>query len=176
MIYGQLSPAQKRVLKPFVARRVVHDLGAGNLGLARELLMLRAARVVAVDSRMAPRAVEPRIEYVESYFSDFNARVRTAFVSWPYTSPSPDLVRILSKASRVIYLGTNFDGVGCGSQELWAHLRSRQVLAHEPHPHNTLIVYGKQGPSRRLLPEESAAVDVKHMTFFSSAYGAACRA
>lgn len=171
MSYGRLSPAQRHVLKRFIARRVVHDLGAGDLGVAMELLNLRAASIVAVDELLFTSPT-PRITCVKSPFSGFTKPVRTAFVSWPWASQIPGLVPILKGAPTVIYLGSNLDGSACGGRDLWEHFVTRRVLAHEPHRTNTLIVYGKTSPvMRELLPEETAAFDIRKMHRFDDVYG-----
>lgn len=177
MSFGHLSPRQKRALELFVARRVVHDLGAGELVLARALLRLKAARVVAVDTYKKNDAiVDTNLTYVCSYFSDFKKPVRTAFVSWPWASPGIGLVELVKDAPTVIYLGSNMDGMACGGSDLWKHLVTRYVLAHEPDRKNTLIVYGKTSPVERAwLPEEMAAFDFKKVHSFRDAYGTAPR-
>ncbi len=65
---------------------------------------------------------------------------------------------MLNTARTVIYLGSNFDGVSCGSEEMFHELSRREVLALVPHKFNSLIVYGSQRVQRRLLPEEYAGL------------------
>ena len=49
MPFGQLNKAQLKALVPLVRGKVIHDLGAGDLGLALELLNLGASKVIAID-------------------------------------------------------------------------------------------------------------------------------
>jgi len=151
---------------------VVHDLGAGDLTLAAKLLGLGAVGVTAVDER-APRfkPESEKIRFIKKAYVDLNEIPRTAFVSWPPGVGAMGLAKILEGARTVLYLGNNFDGSLCGTPDLWAHLRSRKVLAHEPARRNTLIVYGAPGAKRDPLPEEEAAVDYRKIRQFDSVYG-----
>lgn len=165
MAYGYLYPTQRETLKRFVGKRVVHDLGAGDLELAEDLVRL-GAQVIAVDEEL-PSPKVAGIKCVEKLFSEFHDPVETAFVSWPAKYNALGLVEILRNAETVIYLGNNFDGVCCGHADLWGHLRMRRVLALEPQPKNTLIVYGEVLlQPRPLLPEEQAAIDLTRIYRF----------
>lgn len=170
MSFGKLSPEQRRAVKPFVRDRVVYDLGSGDdLELAAVLVGMRAKEVVAVDTYPTPwhtttgygpkgTAFE-RVRYVRNYFENVTDPIRTAFVSWPSNRPSEGLLRLVKRASLVIYLGNCMDGTMCGSRELYGHLHGRKVLVHLPEKKNTLVVYGAKGPPRDLLPEELAGID-----------------
>ena len=166
MPFGHLTPPMLVALRPLVAGRIVHDLGAGDLGLARALRGLGASRVVAIDkaygSPESPLARDALggtagIELVRAYFRDFSDPVDVAFVSWPVNWPT-GLAGILERSRVVLYLGKNTDGSACGTPEVFARLASREVLAHVPHRRNTLVAYGPVRTARPLLGEELAAL------------------
>lgn len=171
MGYWHLTAAQIRIVKQFTTRRVVYDLGAGDLTLSARLLELKAAGVIAVDEKApAVRDLDSKIRFIKSSYNKFTKAPRTAFVSWPPGVGAEGLVDIVGRARTVLYLGHNFDGNICGTQELWAHLRTRKVIAHEPACKNTLIVYGAVGREREPLPEEDAATDYRKIRLFHTAY------
>ena len=161
MPYGHLNVAQLFALQPHIEGKEVHDLGCGDMALSRALVVLGAARVVAIDRREGRRfkpVKDDRVRIVNEYFHDFHEPVETAFVSWPPQHYITGLDTILKGARTVAYLGTNFDGTVCGPREMWALLVRREVLAHVPERRNTLIVYGPNEAARDLLPEEHAAI------------------
>jgi hypothetical protein len=170
--WGALSEKQAEIVRRYVSRRVVHDLGAGPyFSLSHQLVGLGAKQVIAVDQRISRARRFERIRCVRSKFDRFEEPVRTAFVSWPVNTKHSDLVRLLEGAKTVIYLGSNMDGTVCGGRPLWAHLRARKVLEHEPHPRNTLIVYGgRLRSTRELLFEEAAGLDDVHTYSFAACY------
>ena len=202
MTFGRFSPEQAAAVRPFVQGQRVHDLGAGvSLYLAHYLVGLGADEVVAVDRSPTPwrgggygpkrhrwhalygqetpdgnqTADFRKVRYVQAYFSEFRERVTTAFVSWPSNYPDDQdagLVRLVSNAQMVVYLGTNTDGTACGSPDLFSHLCAREALVHVPHRRNTLIVYGQEVGSRKLLPEERAAMDTTRIYSFAELYPA----
>lgn len=168
MGFGKLTPSQAEVLRPFIEGRQVHDLGAGDLTLASRLLTLGADGVVAVEPH-APKKHPPQIEVHPTYFADYAETPEVAFVSWPVNYDGIGLVKVLRRAPVVIYLGVNTDGTSCGGSDLWEHLRKREVLAHAPHPQNTLIVYGPKRVRRPLYGEEWAAIDQSRIYRYSEA-------
>lgn len=171
--YGRLSDAQRELLRPFVADRIVHDLGAGSGALSLILLELGAAHVVAVDKEISlPH--HNKITTVECYFDEYRSDdpIDTVLVSWPHNSSSPGLSFLVGLAKQVIYLGKNTDGSSCGTRELMVGLLSRPVLAHAPERQNTLTVYGEsQGRyvDRQVTGEEYAALYETRMISFAEA-------
>ncbi len=176
---GQLKGKQARVLTPFIKGKVVHDLGAGMLGMAYKLVELGAAHVVAVDQDYKDKHTNhlnncqpwksgsSKISLHASTFEEFEKKnskpIKTALLSWPWASTfaghSGDeaLVRLLRTATTVIYLGKNFDGTFCGSNTLFNDLVQRKVAAHVPDKWNSLIVYKTHiKRAREQLPEERA--------------------
>lgn len=171
--YGRLSDAQRELLRPFVAGRVVHDLGAGTGALSLILLELGAAHVVAIDKELAP-INSPKVTSVECYFDEYRSDdpIDTVLVSWIPNYPTPGLSFLASLAKQVIYLGKNTDGSSCGTRELMVGLLSRHVLAHAPERPNTLTVYGPdQGRliDRPLTGEEFASIYSFNMLSFEEA-------
>jgi hypothetical protein len=142
-LYGRLSKKQLEALRPHVKGRHVHDLGAGNLEMAKALLRLGAKRVTAIDKAEAV-TTNPRIEVVKAYFHDLgDLTPDVAFVSWPVNHDQPGLFRVLRAATKVIYLGKNSDGTSCGHPTLFRDLLNRELLTYVPERENTLIVGGQ---------------------------------
>jgi hypothetical protein len=158
MAYGRLTLEQELALRPYVRGQLVHDLGAGDLVVAADLLRLGAKQVVALDKetyrRKAPQGITP----VTCYFEDYPAPVDIAFMSWPRNTFDVGLLNICRRARMVIYLGNNTGGQACSFSALSQHLATRQVLVHAPNEYNSLIVYSSVLESRRYLPEEYAAI------------------
>lgn len=166
--YGRPSPEQWEVLHQHCKDQVVLDLGSGpQAGLSEVLATSGAKRVYAIDkqhlnpSRQAA-LLAAGVEYQQRYISDVALDIQTgklpndaiALISWPQTrylkkDPLVDCIRSLSK---VIYLGKNTDGTGCGGQPFFRHLLRRPVLAHVASPKNTLLVYGTEDPTLNRLP------------------------
>lgn len=164
---GSLSVEQVDALRPYIAGRVVTDLGSGiDLVLADQLLQIGAAGVVAVDPLVVLRQdgwddpVDPRIKLRPQLFVDFADDIDVAFMSWPKMYAVDGLTEAAARSPTVIYLGKNAGGASCGSVSLFRHFARREVLAHVPDDKNTLIVYGGAlaGP-RELLAEERCAID-----------------
>ena len=171
---GKLNDEQEAVLRNFVMGYNVHDIGSGQLGLSRKLIELGAHTVTAIDKLYADFRnnnfkdcapwvpPHPGITLVGEYFEEYASYghfIDVAFVSWPEAyHPDNGLVALLTGVRTVIYLGTNFDGTACGSIALFQHLSRRNILATVPHKWNTLLVYGNEQQTRRLLPEEYAAL------------------
>lgn len=171
MPYGRLSVAQEEAVRPHIAGKVVHDLGCGNLDLARWLVQAGAERVVAID-RFPPLALRKpaKVEVIVSQFDDYHEPVDTVFVSWPINWMVYGLYRMISEARTVIYLGSNLDGNACGFREMFQHLLGREVLAHLPSFQNTLIIYGSHAVEREPVPEEFAALNQERMYAFREVY------
>lgn len=162
--YGKLTAEQEAVLRVFVAGYNVHDIGAGQLALAQKLVELGAHTVTAIDKEYSHRVVYPpaRVILVGEYFEEYAQHgpfIDVAFVAWPEVDNQQGINLLLHGARVVIYLGTNFDGTACGSEEMFRELSRRNVLALVPHRWNSLIVYGNERVTRRLLPEEYAALN-----------------
>ena len=174
MSHGKLSSAQARIVAAFVKDELVHDLGAGDLELARQLIALGARGVVAVDKNPTHKRV-PLVRQVASHFHAFEEPIEVAFVSWPVNWQDLGVVGLVKRAPLVIYLGTNMDGIACGTGELYWDLSKREVLAHEPHPKNTLIVYGHRSVTRDPLPEEIAGMDPTRLYRYREMYPAMAR-
>lgn len=183
--WGALSSDQAARVERTVRGRVVHDLGAGNLGFALTALRLGAARVVAVDTERFPRVAVPgnTLELHEQTFERYlheqvarDARFQLDVVAlvWPVNHPLPGIVPLVRRARTVVYLGKNTDGWACGGRDLWRELTHRQVSAHVPDPANDLIIYGPAAAlPRPLLPEERGATEAE-ILFWGAAHGHPC--
>lgn len=167
MGYGRLNQAQRVAVIPHLIGRVIYDLGAGDLELARECLSLGATHVVAIDKEGLPRQKVAGVTKRRVSFAEFKDPAPTVALSWPVNWVVEGLLRIVRQAERVIYLGTNTDGMACGTKILWEHLAVREVLVHVPDRRNTLIVYGGMLlKSRKLLPEEYASLNTDEVYSF----------
>ncbi len=169
MPYGLLNPAQRAAVARHVRGKVVHDLGAGDLGLSRELLRFGAAKVYAVDRAPKP-PLSPwpkRLHYMQSYFHDVFDRMDVIFASWPVNHEANLLPHLLA-AGTIIYLGCNTGGSACGTPGLFEVLVRRELLDYIPDRHNSLVVVGRylDGP-REPTGEEYAGltIDTKYMSF-----------
>ncbi len=148
MTFGTLSTRQQEALAPFINDKVVHDFGAGDLGLARQLLVLGAKHVVAIDKNPMPKAPKGistiRMPFVKMIDILYSATIDVAFVSWPANCPT-DIEPFLeaSNTNTVVYLGKNTDGVACGTPVLFKSMVRRELVTYVPERHNSLIVLGK---------------------------------
>lgn len=171
MQYGRLNERQAKIVKRFVAGKVVTDFGAGNMGLSRTLLRLGATRVIAVDQTYTTNSItggilwccpDQSIEMVASAFRSFKRKKPpdVAFVSWPENYHQDEgLVGVVKDAGILIYLGKNTDGQACGSPAFFRHQLRRPLLAHAKDPCNTLIVTGPlNGIERRPTLEERSGI------------------
>lgn len=166
MSYGSLSAPQRAALAPFVKGKKVHDIGAGDLALSNELLMMTAKQIIAVDSheypalrRHAGMSKPPsKIERVTTYFHKYMDPIDTAFVSWPINHYDPGLVAIVERSRVVIYLGKNSDGTACGFPAFFLPLSKREVHVYIAERANTLIVYGPRPVERPMYGEERASI------------------
>jgi hypothetical protein len=174
MGFGKLTPTQRQAIQVHVSGKTVHDVGAGDLELSKELLALGARRVVAIDKEEMPSPPKGIIT-VKSYFYDFTEPVQTAFISWPVNWAVLGLKPILERAPTVIYLGSNVDGRMCGIQKMWEQFSIREVLEYVPDPANTLIIYGSTRRKRSLFPEEYAALNLEKIWTFQELHNSDAR-
>ena len=149
MSYGHLSEKQAAIVRRHVTGKEVHDLGAGFLELAHELLKLGATKIIAIEKEFLPVCEDARIERLKMYFADYDALgsggpIDIAFISWPANRHDQGLLDLVSRAETVIYLGKNSDGSSCGHPRLFYALLHRELLDYLPERKNTLIVYGKK--------------------------------
>jgi hypothetical protein len=164
--WGRLSDAQADVLREHVAGRAVADLGAGTMVLAKRMIALGAARVLAIDCAFE-RVFGPAFEHLpismhrgrfadcETIIREHGARV--ALLSWP-SNYHTGVARILPLFDVVAYLGSNVDGTACGDASMWRNLRGREVLADLPDRANTLTIYGRPSADPRPSTGEEIAV------------------
>lgn len=157
-------------IKPYIAGRVVHDLGAGDCVLAMMLLRSGALAVEAVDKEYLGGGVQlpPSGRYHRAAFKDYRPEtIDVAFVAWPENDRgvSTGLLSLLQRAQTVIYLGKNTGGVMCGTPALFRHFASREFLAYEPDKLNVLCVYGAplgwQRTGDELRQEEVAGLTMR---------------
>lgn len=153
-----MSDAQCALLRPVVAGRVVHDLGAGDLGMAHLLVHLGASRVVAIDKCESPavRALKKGgpIEFHRSFHDEYlkdhwEVPVDVAFMSWPYNMLDLGLLLLAARAKTIVYLGINVGGGACGFPDLFHHFLTRKLEHHCPNARNTLLILGGELDSPR---------------------------
>jgi len=164
MSYGHLNSEQLKVLTQYTKGKVVHDLGAGELELARVMRKHGARKVVAIDKEYIPSSTDPHIEIVRVLFRDYAdvvGPIDVALLSWPQNNPNSGLLLLIERAHTVIYLGKNTDGSMCGWPGLYWSFMARELLAYVPDRKNVLAVYGKQlDHLRQPTGEELAGVGV----------------
>lgn len=187
MGYWNLNKSQCEVLRETIRGRTVHDLGAGDLSLSRELLRLGARDVVAIErsrdalegaswmaslrtrKRTGPGKISVRNEDFRG-FDQTGKTVEIAVISWPWTH-CENLVRILRRAEQIIYLGKSTDGIMCQGFGIFEHMAERAVSWQVQDRKNSLIVYGSTCGlgARRLYGEEIAALHrTRHYTYEES--------
>lgn len=163
MSYGTLTPEQEAALRPYVAGRVVHDLGAGDLTYARRLLDLGAQEVVAIDKERSFVSSVPGITYRQAYFHEVEPGLGTVFLSWPVNWNDRALLLHALSAHTLVYLGKNTDGTACGTPALFEAMVHRALLAYVPDPRNCLVITGPiQAHARTPTPEERAGMTSMH--------------
>jgi hypothetical protein len=150
MPYGVLTQDQRIALATYVVGEVVVDVGAGDLSLSRELLVLGAQEVIAVEPVGRHRALSAGVRQVASYVEDFKEKHSTAFISWPGYWYDRSLSDFCQRTAIVIILAKTTDGIMCGSDPFWKHLCEREVLAYVPNEKNTLTVYGEKYITRAM--------------------------
>lgn len=161
--YGRLRQHQLGALTPHVRDRSIHDLGAGACTMAMALLDVGAASVVCVDKFPIFAPHRRGLSVVAEYFSAFRpTEIDVAFVSWPMNHHDAELLRLVTLAKRVAYLGKNTDLVACGFHDLFEHFLTRPILTYSPDVFNTLIVYGEaSGEVREPRGEEHGGLGQK---------------
>jgi hypothetical protein len=161
MPYGLLTPSMKALLAPYVAGKVVWDLGAGDLTYAGLLADLGARKVIAVEKdRDMPDSDHLRVMVLRAYFHEIEVpeQIEVAFLGWPANYNMAGLLGLLAVSKIVVYLGSNVGGSACGPTTLFRPLGQREPLAHEAHRRNSLIIYGEAPRTSPLLPEEYASL------------------
>jgi len=158
MAFGKLSLKQETAIKPQILASVVHDLGAGDLVLAADLLRIGAQQVIAIDKEPYRKKCPQGINTVTCYFENYPGNIDIAFVSWPRNTFDLGLLNLVRRARTVIYLGCNTRGSACGFPQMWQHLATREVLEYLPEEFNSLVIYSSTPATRKYLPEEYAAI------------------
>lgn len=165
--FGTLTNKQLSVLVQYTKGKVVHDLGAGSLELARIVRSGHrrgrrtggACKVIAIDKERVSPPDDPCIEVVWTLFSNYKDPIDTALISWPINHPDSGLLDLVERSRIVIYIGKNTDGLMCGWPGLFWTFLSRELLAYVPDRKNVLAVYGWELPSpRRPTGEELAGL------------------
>ena len=152
MGWGHLSLLQRRVLRPFVKGKEIHDLGAGDLDLSKQLLKLGASRVHAYDKDFPDRNYTAQaplgMSIAQARFEELKGPFPIIFLSWPQNCPNAALTIHASLCEEMlIYQGSNHGGSCCGHPNLFKVMVQRELLAYIPDQKNDLIVTG------RFLPE-----------------------
>lgn len=148
--FTRLWPDQAAELASRVAGAFVLDIGCGRGELARWMAANGAAHVHAIDRAHVFGADGRRVGFRLSHFHDWSPiPVDVAVVAWPLQYGDAGLVAQLDRVPMVVYVGLNAHNTVCGSAALWAHLFSRELLAHVrapadacPSDANELSVYG----------------------------------
>lgn len=158
MAFGALTDKQAGVVAEIVVGREIHDLGAGDLTLAYDLIQLGARSVVCIDKEPMPPSTSPAVSTLQSYFNAVRAEPDIAFLSWPVNRYDPGRDNLICRSRIVIYLGKNTDGSSCGNPVMFRLLARRELLAYVPARKNTLIIVGPKAVQRELMPEECVAI------------------
>lgn len=167
MAFGYLLKKMEDQIHHAVAEKTVYDLCAGDLTYSHLLLDLGASEVIAIDKEPRHR---PRrgLAVHQAYLADMTPpreRYDVALVSWPVYSVH-GLVRWLTTARVVVYLGSNVDGTACGNPTLFTHLLQRELLAYVPHRRNSLIVCGEYlDAARQPVGEEFGSINGQRVSF-----------
>jgi len=166
MPFGHLTETMAQTIRTYVEGKRVWDLGSGDFHYARELLLLGADSVLAIDKEWRGRPPEG-VTFRQDYFFDITPEpIEVAFISWPANYNLTGLIEILEQAQTVIYLGCNLDGSACGWKGLFEHLTGRELLAHVPHRRNTLLVCGRTlDVPREPTGEERGGLTTEGLTF-----------
>lgn len=167
MSYGALDGKQRLALAHFVRGKEMHDLGAGDLKLAEDLVKMGATSVHAYDKEpLSRRRLPAKVTYARAYFHDLKGPFPHIFLSWPANHPLPHLTEFVRKCSTIAYLGKNTDGSSCGHPDLFEAMLERKLLAYVPARSNSLILLGgllAPNVTRSPTPEELAG-----LTMYSS--------
>jgi len=171
--YGRITPPMFELMRKMVKGKRVFDFGAHDLTLSKELLVLGAEHVVAIDKEVGKRDTS-RITTFDGSFELYLTVMPViqpedvAFVSWPSNHPLPGLLDCLKPFSTVIYLGKNTDGSSCAWPGFFLEMLHRSLIECIPHHRNTLLVWGKNRKAikRKPVPEELAGIDHSRMYSF----------
>jgi hypothetical protein len=162
MTWGRLDTAQAEALAAVVRGRTIHDLGCGDQVLSDALVQLGAAAVIAVDEHPVG-CPGSWVNTVRTTFAEYETRqpiIDVAFVSWPVNHNEPPLLDLLYRAKTIAYLGKCTDGTLCGWPGLFRYFLGLELVAHVPHPANTLLIYGTPVAAPRVGEwEERAGLD-----------------
>ncbi len=176
---GRFTDEQWAAVEPHLLDKTVFDLGAGNLELAYKVKLEGGARkVIAIDCDEMPKPEfgGVKLKGIETHRSHFHkfmpppGMLDVVLISWP-CNWDLEIMHLLRKASKIIYLGCNTGGTACGDSVLFEHLAGREVLAHVPDRYNVLTTYGSMGATRELLPEEHAALNDYKIWSYTDIYG-----
>jgi hypothetical protein len=166
MSWATLTPTMRQALLDVSSDARVYDFGAGDCELAN-LVADVAASVTAID-KQRPRkgACNARVAFVPATFRDaaefLSPACDVAIVSWPVNNARTMLALLpwLQHAAHIVYIGSNFDGTACGSPALYGYFATRELLWHESHVLNSMLILGAPAVARRdLTREEAAGID-----------------
>jgi hypothetical protein len=162
-MYWSLNQLQFEIVKTFVNKKCVLDLGCGDLSLARYLKSkCRASLVHGIDRKIPDNlkgAIFSRISFEE--YSENMETYDVSVLSWPWLDPydTKFIIKIIMNAPILIYLGLNDGFTYCGSSELFCHLTQYKVLNYIEDRFNNLIVYDLTTKVERLpLKEEELGI------------------
>jgi hypothetical protein len=156
-VWGTLNDTMIATLAPFVRGKVVWDLGSGPEMRHSEILLSLGAQVTAFDK--VPLPFVPGVQNVQALFKDIQGHPDVAFLSWPVNNSGLDtLLPLLAQTPVIVYLGSNTDGNACGTLAFFQEIRNRELKAHVPDRHNSLLIVGNPLLERTLTPEEIAAL------------------
>jgi hypothetical protein len=140
--------------------------GCGNGTLAKLAMESGAKSGIGFDkeSQSFPKHKNLRfnVSYASAFVNDYKGDYDTVILSYPLdnTSYSKQVMPLIVKAKKIIYLGDNFDGFVCGDRGLWEKLKSLSVSEYAESHRNTIIVYeNKPRNDNLLLWEEEAGID-----------------
>ena len=167
MPYGHISPEMLPEIAAVVRRKVVWDLGAGDLAHARTMLKLGAREVIAIEKEDTFDSPYRGIKQIHAYFHEVDApdSIDVVLLSWPCNYSMRGVVRFLERAHTVIYLGSNTSGSACGDPRIWENLVEREVVAYVPTRRNVLLIYSQPPRTRDLVGEEIAALTGQFMDY-----------
>ena len=153
-MFAKLSPEQTNKLQNMVCGKLVLDIGAGDMGLAR-LLASWGAYVTAIEKEPYTHKGPPmrgHVAILNEYIKDTVVEPHDiAVVSWPVTHQLVGIEALLSQARTVVYIGCNDGGTSCGDPNFWRYLLTRKYLRGIASRKNDMIVYGEKVPTR--VPE-----------------------
>ena len=148
-----------KLLRPFIAGKVVHDMGAAWLDQTKLLLQLGARQVTAVDSRYHDIHARPRydgftlevpvgVELVSEDLRTYAGQVDVAFVSWPWVQGRVE-PPWLATANTIIVIAVNDESTACKCPGLYPELLRRELLTHTQFVQEDFLVVGRRLESPR---------------------------